>query len=240
MEPQSEYPRSRRVGVVTGLASEAGVVSAMLVDASLEVEVLCAGASTSRAATLAERLASQGCEALLSFGIAGALAPDLGSGDLILAHGVRSPRGEDYPTDPAWRAGLAAALQEAELLFREGALLGSGAVLAASADKAKAFAETGCQAVDMESAAVAAVAADLGLPFLAVRAVADRAHEKLPGFVGKAIDPDGRPVIGEVMKALLRHPSEIGATLRLGRQSELALARLRMLEVAKEALFGRF
>jgi hypothetical protein len=39
---------------------------------------------------------------------------------------------------------------------------------------------------------------------------------------------------------LLRRPAEIPATLRLARQSELALARLRMLEDVKEVLFGRF
>jgi len=240
MEAPPGDPRSHRVGVVTGLASETAVISAMLAEASLEVEVLCAGSSSRRAVQLAEQLTSQGVEVLLSFGIAGALAPDLDCGDLLIAHGVRSAKGDDFPTDPAWRASLAGALQDAEVQFREGAILGSDRVLTKSAEKTAAFAETGCQAVDLESAAVAAVASDLGLPFLAVRAVADRAEQSLPSFVGKAVTAGGRPAVALVLRALLRRPMEIGKTIRLGRQTELALARLRMLEVVKEALFGRF
>jgi adenosylhomocysteine nucleosidase len=119
-------------------------------------------------------------------------------------------------------------------------LIGSQRLWRDAKDKDAIFEITEAVAIDMESGAVAAVADDAGLPFLAVRAVADRARDTLPSLVESAVQPDGRPAVGRAIAHLVRHPSEIPATLRLARQTELALARLRMLESVKEALFGRF
>src|SRR3546814_8387074 len=72
----------------------------------------------------------------------------------------------------------------------------------------------------MESGSVAAVAVEAGLPFLAVRAVADRAQDTLPGLVEKAVKPDGMPAVTRKIGALLLHPWQLSATLRLARQSD--------------------
>lgn len=240
MDPAARGTNAHRVGVVTGLASEAAVISAILADTALEAEVVCAGASSQRAAELSRQLVAEGSEALLSFGVAGGLAPDLDCGDLIVAHGVQGTDGDDLATDSAWRSALTGLLDEMAVSYREAAILGSDRPLRGAADKAAAFADSGCLAVDMESAALAGVAAKAGLPFLAVRAIADRAGDALPALVDTAIKPDGRPAVGRVLAALVRRPSDIPATLRLGRQTELALARLRMLEAAKAPLLGRF
>lgn len=240
MDPGPPSGTSRKIGVVAGLAAESDVVYELLADTALEAEVVCAGASARRAGVLARELIAAGCEALLSIGIAGALAPDLDCGDLVVAHGLRDAEGNDLPSDPDWRGLLTTALERNALPFREAAILGSARPLRRPRDKAAAFAESGCVAVDMESAAVAAAAAEAALPFLAVRAIADRAGDRLPVLVEKAVTPDGRPDVGRAISALLRRPGDIPATLRLARQNELALARLRMLDVVKEVLFGRF
>ncbi len=240
MDSAPQAAASRKIGVVTGLASEMKLATLLLADAALEAEVVCAGASAARAADLSADLVAGGCRALLSFGIAGALAPDLDCGDLVVAHGLRDAEGIDYATNAAWRDQLVKAMAENALPYREGAILGSARPLMQAADKAAAFAESGCLAVDMESAAMAAAAAQAQLPFLAVRAIADRAEDGLPALVEHAVKPDGRPDVGRALAGLLRRPGEIPATLRLARQSELALARLRMLDDVKEVLFGRF
>ncbi len=228
------------IGVVTGLASEAAVIAAMLDDNDAPTRVVCAGADATRAAVLSRQLVGEGAGALLSFGIAGGLAPDIASGELILAERVCGSGREDYACDARWRAAVAARLSEAMVAFRGGAILGSARMLRSAADKESAHRESACLAIDMESAAVAAIAAESGLPFLAVRAVADRASDTLPSLVENAVKPNGRPAVGRAVAALLRHPSEIPATLRLARQTELALARLRMLESVKGALLGGF
>src|SRR3546814_11469473 len=92
----------------------------------------------------------------------------------------------------------------------------------------------------MESGAVATVAAEAGLPFLAVRAVADRADDALPALVEHAVKPDGMPAVGRTLAAMLKNPTQIPATLRLARRTNLALARLRRIDPLKDAIFGGF
>jgi hopanoid-associated phosphorylase len=229
-----------RLGIVTGLASEAAVVDGLVGEDDTSVRVLCAGSSTVRAAVLARQLVDAGVEALLSFGIAGALDPQLRSGELVIADDVLVDDADLYPCDRAWQEALRAALVEARLPFRRSTILGSKRLWREAEDKKAIFEITGCLAVDMESGAVAAIAAETGLPFLAVRAVADRAGDSLPSLVENAVLPDGRPAVGRTLAALLKHPREIPATLRLARQSGRALDRLRRLEAAKDALFGGF
>jgi hopanoid-associated phosphorylase len=189
---------------------------------------------------LARQLVEAGVGALLSFGIAGALDPEIDCGELVVTDRVRSPEGEDFDCDRQWRETLVRKLGEAAIQPRVGGLLASARTLRAASEKSAAYQASGCLAVDMESGAVAAVAREQGLPFLAVRAVADRAGDTLPALVETAVKPDGRPAIGRALAALARHPGDLPATLRLARQSELALARLRMLEAVKGALFGGF
>ncbi len=225
---------------MTGLTSEAAVISQIVAEADTQVQVVCAGASSQRARRLSEQLVAEGVQALLSFGIAGGLSPDLDCGELIVAESLQGTGGINYPTDATWRAALTATLTEVTLPYRQGVLLDSPRTLREAADKQAAYRDSACLAVDMESGAVAAVAAEAGLPFLAVRAVADCATDRLPDFVASAVKPDGKPAIGRVLAALARHPGDLPATLRLARQTELALARLRMLDSVREVLLGRF
>ncbi len=234
---------AHRVGVVTGLASESAVVTAMLDDGAGEVSVLCAGASAERAGQRARELVRDGAEALLSFGVAGATDPDLQSGDLIVAESVlldEDGKGDRFPCDANWRAALNGALASARLPCHGGMLIGSAKLWRDPKDKEGVFARTGAVAADMESGAVGAVAAKAGLPFLAVRAIADRARDALPALVTTAVRPDGRTAVSRVLAALARRPGDIPGTIGLARRAELALARLRMLEAVKAPLLGRF
>jgi hypothetical protein len=54
------------------------------------------------------------------------------------------------------------------------------------------------------------------------------------------VKPDGRPAVGRALADLARRPGDIPATLRLARQTRLALAGLRRLAAVKEALLGGF
>jgi len=207
------------------------------------VTIACAGASAVRAAQLARQLAEGGAEVLLSFGVAGALDPTLDCGDLVVADAVlldEVGNAAHFACHLPWLEALRAALTKADLSCRGGMLIGSHRVWREAADKEAIFAITEAVAIDMESGAVAAVAAEAGLPFLAVRAIADRAQDSLPALVETAVKPDGMPAVGRAAAYLLRRPWELPAVLKLGRQSERALARLRGLEPVKGALLGGF
>ena len=95
------------IGVITGLRAEARCLS------GLDLAVACSGARPGRARAEAARLLAEGAFGLVSFGLAGGLAPELRPGDLVLAEAVVLPDGRRLMTDAAWGAGLTAALAEA-------------------------------------------------------------------------------------------------------------------------------
>lgn len=197
--------------VVVGLASEARLLPP-------GTRVLVSGADTAR---LEAELATLpvGVTRLLSFGIAGGIAPGVARGALLAAEALRV--GEElFLPDPDWTARLIARTGAAP------AVLAASDVLVPDADAKRALHEaTRALAVDMESGAVARAAARHGLPFAVLRAVADVAQEAIPSAA--AITPSGEPDIPRVLRGLLRRPWELPALLRLGRASAAAHARLR-------------
>ena len=78
-------------------------------------------------------------------------------------------------TDPNWRAEWAAAAAAARLHTAGGGLLDSAQAVTSIADKRILYEASSAVAVDMESYAVAGVAAGAGVPFVAARAIADPA-----------------------------------------------------------------
>jgi adenosylhomocysteine nucleosidase len=73
----------------------------------------------------------------------------------------------------------------------------------------------------MESGAVGGVAADAGVPFLAVRVVADAAEDVLPRNVEDWVAPDGAPRLAPLWRTLLA-PRELGRLALLARRSRAA------------------
>lgn len=210
------------LGVVTGLANE----SACLSQDANGVRVACAGANTLRARACAEDLADAGCAALVSFGLAGGLDPALCSGTPVVPASVLTSDGCRYPTDSAWRRRLLLVMGGGRHIGL-GEITGVDAPLAGRADKAALFAATGALAVDMESHAVAEVAARRSLPFLIVRAVADPAGQHIPRWLDGIIAADGRPHLAALAGGLAAHPADLATLIRLGIASRRGLATLR-------------
>ncbi|NIA69839.1 phosphorylase [Pelagibius litoralis] len=227
--------RPAKLGIITGLAAEARLIAG-----GIGISVVCAGADSARAEKLAGQMLAEGATALMSFGIAGALDPRLTAGDLILAETVVTPGGQRHPCDRVWLQAVSENLREGGAVAIGGSILGSAKVLLSTNDKAAAFAASACQAVDMESHAVAAVAARSGVPFLALRAIADMAGDALPSFVTKVVTSEGEPDRLKASAALLRRPWDLPAALRLSRRTDRALATLQSLGQETEVLFGGF
>jgi adenosylhomocysteine nucleosidase len=212
-----------RLGVVTGYRGEA----ACLAEDRVLARVLCSGADASRARAAAERLRDEGAQGLVSFGLAGALAPERQPGDLLLPATVILSDGRRLAADPTWRGRLASVLDQAGLSASHAPIAGSDWLLATAEAKRVLFGKTGGVAVDMESHVVAEVAAKAGMPFVVVRAVADRSDQPIPGAAQGAIDANGEVRHLAVLRGLMRSPWEIGALVGLGRSSARGLATLR-------------
>ena len=78
------------LGVVTGLAVERDCLQALPVEDHRSSR--CCGPGPKAAEKAAFALLGEGCQALLSFGIAGALDEQLRPGDVVLAEAVRKRR----------------------------------------------------------------------------------------------------------------------------------------------------
>jgi adenosylhomocysteine nucleosidase len=132
------------------------------------------------------------------------------SGDLVVATAAIAEDGTRYEA-------------EARPFGIRGAILTRRAPVASVAEKRRLFAETGAIAVDMETAAVAAVAHAAGRPFVAVRAIVDAASRTLPAAAIAAMRADGRV---DVM-ALLARPWDALRLICLARDYARAMAALR-------------
>src|ERR1041385_5642499 len=86
--------RGDRMIVVVGMAFEARIAS------RLGVPVICGGDGRYLEASLARTMAA-GCSGLISFGVAGGLAPGLRPGSCIIASTILDDA-EERPTDARW------------------------------------------------------------------------------------------------------------------------------------------
>ena len=200
------------LGIVAALTVESRpLVPAALADSTLIVS----GVGLAAAADGARRLAAAGARALVSFGLAGALDPALTPGTLVLASEVVSPAGSLFLTARHWREQLAAAVAGRHPVCC-GRLLTCREPLRSAADKARARSHSAAAAVDMESSAVAEVAAAARLDFLVVRAIVDTAAETLPRAALDAAPPGTRAVrLQTLLSAVARRPGEIPGLIRL-------------------------
>lgn len=196
--------------VAVGLRSEAALLPPGL-------RVVISGGDPERLAALWPQDAS----AVLSFGIAGGLAAGMETGTVLLASAIWE-EGAVLPVDAAWQAALAARMHA-----RSGVIAASATLLDSPAAKAALHARSGALAVDMESGAAARFALARGLPFAALRAVADGPGDALPQAASVGLHPDGSPAPWRVLAALLHRPGELPALLRLARASGRAHAALR-------------
>jgi len=81
-------------------------------------------------------------------------------------------------------------------------------------------------AVDLETAAWARVAGELGVPYLAVRAVSDTASETLPVDFNRLRGADGRVRRSAVVLEAVRRPRLIPGLFDLGRRTRRCAERL--------------
>lgn len=174
------------------------------------------GPGRARAFRAAAAALAQGADALLSWGLAGGLAPAARCGAIVLPRRILGPEGKGFEAADPWRSRLAAELGR-HFPVADGPLLSTGELLMRPADKVRAAASTGAVAVDMESAGVAEAAAAAAAPFVVLRVVADGPDDALPAGVEAWIDERGDRRLAPLLEAVSR-PSRWRALCTLGRR----------------------
>lgn len=216
----SDSPASR-IAVISALELEARIPRAL--GSSHGSQVYVSGPGSDRALAAAKRAIAAGARALVSFGLAGGLAPDAATASIVLPQTIASDAGS-WMTDAVWRQRLALVLRPGFRLI-EGRLFSASDVVATPAAKAELARLTGAVAVDMESAGVAAAAAEAGLPCVALRAVADGLEDTLPENVASLVGADGRTRLPAVA-AFVVSPRRLRLLLGLAARSRDARAEL--------------
>lgn len=202
---------------ICGLAAEAKIARVA------GFSVVVGAGNRSRTTALVESAVRQ-ANCLISFGIAGGLAPQLRTGGVIVSTNV-------IATDKRWWA---------EKRFRdriadfargigalEGPVLGAPAILATAAQKSRAWSETRAVAVDLESDIVARIATSAGIPFVVLRSIADAAYRELPPAALIPLSRDGTPRLARLLASVLREPRQLASLVGLAREvrtAQLALA----------------
>ena len=149
--------------------------------AGQDVWLVKTGVGVQRAATAARLLSDrQRCALFVSTGCAGALAEDLGPGDLAVARAIVAPGGAQHDTDAVQRAHAFRVAERAALRATIATVLCSPEALRSARAKRAAARTHGAVAVEMEGAPIAARAAEVGVPFLSVRAILDTVDTELP------------------------------------------------------------
>jgi adenosylhomocysteine nucleosidase len=196
-----ELPRAGRVAVIAALAAERDGLDT-IPRGTIHIDIHQSGPGAARAQNAARAAIAAGADALVAWGLAGGLVASLRPGDVVLPGRGLAPGGAEWRAEPQWHAALERALGTA-FRVHTGMLVSVAEVLASPLAKRTTAESCGATAVDMESAAVAAVASEAGIPFVAVRIVADASTDALPDDVDKWIDATGRrrllPLLGTVV-----------------------------------------
>jgi adenosylhomocysteine nucleosidase len=191
--------------IVVGLAFEARIA------AGPGRHVICGGDGRNLTAMLTAAIAQArmhfgDCPGIVSFGVAGGLAPQLRPGTCVIGSAILSGSNR-MPTNRKWSRQLLQTFPDAV----SGMILGVTAPVSDPGDKRVLHVNTGAIAVDMESHVVATVGAAHGLPVAAMRVITDPAERALPASAVAAMRPNGTTNIGAMIKAVLKRPREIPA-----------------------------
>ncbi len=198
--PRPADAASGRIGIVVGLAAEARIAR------PLGWTVAIGGGSAQGAEAAAMRLVASGVSALVSFGLAGGLDPALRPGSVLVPDTVLH-RGQRLLTDLDLSRRLGGPTADV--------LLGAEVIAATAEAKRRLHTQHGVSAIDLESGAMARVAAAQRLPFAVLRAVCDPAGRDLPPAALLALDHQGVIGLTALLRSLLHRPAQLPALLAL-------------------------
>jgi adenosylhomocysteine nucleosidase len=157
-------------------------------------------------------LRTEPVDRVVMIGVAGALDPTLQVGDLVVPELV-----VDRATSKGHRP------EPVQPVEPHGKMLTSAKMQSDPADLSRHAAD-GVIALDMETAAVAAVSERHGVPWSVFRGISDRVQDGIVDESTLALTkPDGSPNLKEVVKMVATRPSMVPKLIKLGRDSQKAV-----------------
>jgi len=181
------------------------------------------GTGVKNSSLAAKMLVESGVEELVSTGVSGGLDPSLSSGDMIFSDIVmiardagRKKRYEVYGGGALSSSILTHVTGNGKIIQQQKILAVSSPVTDAKTKK-QIWQETGAAAADMESAGVAMVADNAGMPFYAVRGICDSADEDLPCEIVMCLKENGDVRMSALALACARKPALVKGLFHMNR-----------------------
>jgi adenosylhomocysteine nucleosidase len=226
-ESAEQKTNLNRLGIIVAMRAEAltlvkqPITSGELVYLPEGPIIQVSGIGPQKASLTAKTLLEKGAKALLSWGSAGGLIPMLSPGSLVLPKIVIASDESIYDTDAIWHERLCNRLG-GHVDLHQGPLAESATILNNQEEKVILYRQNEAIAVDMESGAIAKVAHDSGIPFMAIRAVADPIYASTPRILITALDEFGELDLLSLMKGLIRYPLELFPLVQMARNFRIA------------------
>ncbi|MGB8214801.1 MAG: hypothetical protein WCE68_14690 [Anaerolineales bacterium] len=164
-------------------------------------------------------------QVLVSFGIAGAVNADLEIGDVLACRVTgRFDQGRLSPLQPLSHLSEAAWNAAAQALQPHSAHLLPGTAVSTSGSLVIPPATDPLEnpVLEMETARIARVAVENGLPLLSLRSISDGPRAPIPFNLEAMMDDEYNLRIGKIIIVLLSHPSLLSRLLRMGRNTDIA------------------
>lgn len=221
-----------RLGIIAALPAEAKCLHNKNIDIASPIEIengifLCLSGIGHEAATIcANNLLSLNIDALISWGVAGAINDSLKPGDLLIAESVIG-REYKYVVSNEWLNRMKAYFMKMSSNPKIAPIASTEALCTSAKDKKYLSQKTGAVAVDMESAAIAAIAKAQNIDFLVIRSIADDANTSIPEAVIKHTDSLGRPKLFGFIISCLKKPVQLSDLIKLGYYYKKALITLK-------------
>lgn len=201
------------ITVLSGLTEEQNIVSVP------GVQALCG--STARDAL--QFLLAPGCKGIVSFGVAGALHPEMKVGDLVVGIKVQTDGDRCFYSHRNWRDAIHKVCNTQVQAWD--AFVYSSSVIRGDtpADRARLLANYNAWAVDDESWAVAQTASAKCLPFAVIRVISDTYDQTIPSAAMVPAHVDGSSNIPAILSSIEQEPIQLIQLAKIAYQFETAI-----------------
>lgn len=203
-----------RIGIICALPEETSAFSISRLTigdiVSLKDNVILAvsGAGWAAAAAMAKNLADKKVSVLVSWGFAGSVSSEADQCQLLLPKDIVTEK-QNYSVDENLWQQCNDALSH-KMKICDGSIFTAPVILRSAVQKKDVLERFKVQSVDMESAAIASVAKQMGIEMLVIKTVTDRSSESIPHY----IDTDTNLI--DLLYGIFRHPSSLASVCRLG------------------------
>ena len=221
-------PDKKRLSIVFSLDQEKNPFSKLIHNIPENIDIWVCGAGPAASSKQFVKHFSQQSypDYMLFCGFAGGLS-DLEVGDVVLSKkvynlysitGISVLNGDQYLLDKALE------IQPKSLRVTEKILMSTSCVLLNRSMKEKfnSLTNHSAECVDMETAALASHAADLSIPWLAVRVITDGIDNAMPLDFNALTDASGQLSMPGLLYEVLKHPKTIPGLISLGKHSSIA------------------